>query len=58
MILLAWLEDPLSVAAVVSMLIFFGVFLGVIVWLLTRSRREVDNWSKMPLDDDPPPGAK
>ncbi|TWT29394.1 Cbb3-type cytochrome oxidase component FixQ [Posidoniimonas corsicana] len=41
----------LSVTSVIGMLIFLTVFLGVVFWVATRSRRQVNDWSRLPLDD-------
>lgn len=42
--------DTLSAMAT---LIFVGVFLSVLVWALTRGRRTVDRWARIPLEDEP-----
>ncbi len=48
-----WLgEDWLGVLSTTGMLIFFTVFVGVLIWIATRSRRQIDRWSKLPLEDD------
>ncbi|MEE9403447.1 MAG: cbb3-type cytochrome c oxidase subunit 3, partial [Algisphaera sp.] len=39
-----------------GLLIFVAVFVGTTLWILTRSRRQVSQWSNMPLEDsDRPP---
>jgi cbb3-type cytochrome oxidase subunit 3 len=37
--------------AVIGLLIFVGVFVGVGVWAFSRTRREVAGWSNLPLVD-------
>jgi len=49
-------DGALSHFATIGLVIFVAVFLGVTVWILTRSKREVRQWSELPLagDDDEP----
>lgn len=42
----------LSITSTLGLLIFVAVFLGIIAWTLTRSRRQVKHWSELPLSDD------
>ncbi len=37
-----------------GLVIFFVVFIVTTIWVYTRSRRDVDHWSKLPLNDEPP----
>ena len=51
------LKDVLSNGALthfatIGLVIFVAVFLGVTAWILTRSRREVQTWSRIPLTGD------
>jgi cbb3-type cytochrome oxidase subunit 3 len=51
------LKDVLSNGALthfatIGLVIFVIVFLGVTVWILTRSRKEVQTWSRIPLTGD------
>lgn len=51
------LRDALSNGALthfatIGLVIFVVVFLGVTVWILTRSKREVHTWSRIPLTGD------
>jgi cbb3-type cytochrome oxidase subunit 3 len=51
------LKDVLSNGALthfatIGLVIFVVVFLGVTVWILTRSRKEVGTWSRIPLTGD------
>lgn len=41
----------LEVFAVGGLLLFVAVFSGVCFWVTTRSRKEVDAWSSLPLAD-------
>ena len=41
----------LGAFAVGGLLLFVAVFLGVCFWVTTRSRKEVDVWSSLPLAD-------
>lgn len=43
----------LGFASTVGLVIFVAVFVGVCVWALTRSRRQVKRWSELPLSEDP-----
>jgi hypothetical protein len=38
--------------AEVGLVIFFGVFVAITVRTLSRSRSEVQDWSRLPLEDD------
>lgn len=39
-----------------GLVIFVAVFVGTTVWILTRSRKDVSQWSHLPLEDhDRPP---
>lgn len=38
--------------ATIGLVIFVAVFIGVTVWILTRSRQEVQAWSRIPLTSD------
>ena len=35
--------------AVIGLVIFVAVFVGVTVWVLTRTKREISTWSRIPL---------
>ncbi len=35
-----------------GLLMFFLVFVGITFWTLTRSRRQIDRWSGLPLESD------
>ena len=55
------LKDVLSSGALthfatIGLVIFVLVFLAITAWALSRSKREVDDWSRIPLskDDEPP----
>lgn len=41
----------LEFLAVGGLLVFVAVFAGVCLWVTTRSRKEVDMWSSLPLAD-------
>lgn len=45
------LDNLMRFTSVAGMLIFIAVFVGVAAWILTRSRRQVRDWSQMPLED-------
>ena len=45
----------LSHFATIGLVIFVLVFVGTAVWILSRSRSEIDDWSHLPLDDDDAP---
>ena len=38
--------------ATIGLVIFVLVFLGTCVWILSRSRQEVSDWSRLPLAKD------
>ncbi|HMO25885.1 MAG TPA: cbb3-type cytochrome c oxidase subunit 3 [Tepidisphaeraceae bacterium] len=44
--------ETVSVLSSIGLLIFFTVFLGIIIWAFTRSKRTVDRWSKLPLGEE------
>jgi cbb3-type cytochrome oxidase subunit 3 len=37
-----------------ALVIFVLVFPGVCVWVLSRRKRTIDRWARMPLDDHTP----
>lgn len=41
--------------AVVGLLTFFGVFVAIGVWTLTRRQKQVTTWSSLPLADGTEP---
>jgi cbb3-type cytochrome oxidase subunit 3 len=45
-------KNWLGILSTTGMLIFFAVFVGVVIWIVTRSRRQIDRWSKLPLEDE------
>lgn len=47
-------HSDLTYFATWSLVIFVAVFAGVFVWTVTRSRRQVQTWSTLPLEDDVP----
>lgn len=36
----------------ISLVVFFLIFVGIVVWALTRKRKDVDHWSRLPVDDN------
>ena len=41
----------IEVFGVVSILLFFACFLGVLIWTLTRTKPYLDSASRLPLED-------
>lgn len=37
----------------VGLLLFVGIFLIIIVWVLTRRRKDIDKQARIPLHDEP-----
>lgn len=50
--------ETVTLLSSIGLLIFFAVFLGIIIWAFTRSKRSVDRWSKLPLGNDDVPEHK
>ena len=48
-------ELGLTPFAVGGLLVFFGVFVAIVVWTLTRRQKQVDTWSSLPLADGTEP---
>ena len=48
-------ELGLTPFAVGGLLVFFGVFVAIAVWTLTRRQKQVATWSKLPLADGTEP---
>jgi cbb3-type cytochrome oxidase subunit 3 len=51
------LKDVLSNGALthfatIGLVIFVVVFIGITVWVVTRSRKEIQTWSHIPLTGD------
>ena len=38
--------------AVFSLVLFFAIFLGSTIWIMTRKKDFIDKMSNLPLDDD------
>jgi cbb3-type cytochrome oxidase subunit 3 len=45
-------EGALAFYASAGVVMFFSFFAGVILWTLTRSKKEARNWASIPLDAD------
>lgn len=45
-------DGALTGYATVGLVIFVAVFLGTCAWILTRSKRQVHDWSRIPLTED------
>ena len=41
-----------STNAVIALIVFFLVFVGLTAWVLSRRQKTVDRWAELPLDDD------
>ncbi|QDU91025.1 Cbb3-type cytochrome oxidase component FixQ [Pirellulimonas nuda] len=41
--------------AVTGLVVFVTVFLGVVAWTLTRRKKQVDRWARLPLSDEDEP---
>ena len=37
---------------VMGLVIFVAVFVGAAIWVATRSKAQVDHWSKLPLSEE------
>ncbi|TWT40767.1 cbb3-type cytochrome c oxidase subunit 3 [Botrimarina hoheduenensis] len=48
-------QAGLAPIAVVGLIAFFAVFVGVLVWTMTRPRRDIETWSSLPLADGKDP---
>ncbi len=51
MIKQAMSETGLAWFAVIGLVLFVAVLLGVIVWTFTRRKKQIDTWSSLPLAD-------
>ncbi len=38
--------------AVYGLLTFFGVYIGITIWTMTRLYKQVSRWSSLPLNDE------
>ena len=45
-------DGALTHFATAGLVIFVTVFLGTCVWILTRSKRQVNDWARLPLAGD------
>jgi cbb3-type cytochrome oxidase subunit 3 len=43
---------------IISLCLFFAVFLGVLIWVLRLKRADLDSAAALPLEDDPKPAAQ
>ncbi|MEM1303272.1 MAG: hypothetical protein AAGG46_00160 [Planctomycetota bacterium] len=55
MIKQAMSEAGLGVLAAVGVTMFVLIFLAIVAWTLSRSRKQVDKWSSLPLADGTDP---
>jgi cbb3-type cytochrome oxidase subunit 3 len=39
--------------ALAALLVFFGSFVAIVIWVWTRPRHEMDARARLPVDDDP-----
>lgn len=46
--------DTVALLGKLGLVIFFVTFLAIVVWALTRPKRDVKRWSKLPLNDSDP----
>ena len=46
-------EESLGAWKIASMLLFAAIFAGVALWACSRSREEIRQWSRSPLEEDP-----
>lgn len=55
-------ETSADMLSSIALVIFVTVFVLVIFWVLSRSKKTIQRWSNMPLEDDTPqdpwPSAK
>ena len=45
-------------SAEIGLLLFFISFVLIAAWTITRSRKEIDDWSSLPLAETNDPGAQ
>ena len=48
-------DSNLTIFATVGLVVFFVAFTGVIVWVLTRPKKKVDQWAHLPLEEGKEP---
>lgn len=36
----------------IGLVLFFGIFTAVVIWLLVQRRSRIRRWSQLPLEDD------
>ena len=51
--LLATIID-VSIAGEIGLVLFVLIFIGVGIWTFTRTKRDVSDWSEIPLSSDRP----
>jgi len=47
----------LDAFGIISFLIFFVFFLGVVVWVIKMKASKIDEYSRLPLQDDEEPSS-
>ncbi|MEZ6016496.1 MAG: hypothetical protein R3F49_15365 [Planctomycetota bacterium] len=49
-------DGSLTHFATIGLVMFVAVFVGVTIWVLTRTKGEIQTWSRLPMaaDDDAP----
>lgn len=55
-----WLQNDANIQLLknIALVLFFVIFSGVVLWLLLRKNSEIRRWSRLPLEDDPPPSGR
>lgn len=38
--------------SVAGLIIFFAAFVSIVIWVMTRSKSEVNHWSQLPMAPD------
>lgn len=50
---MGWLQtdSAIQILKAIGLVMFVGIFTGVVIWLSFRKRKEIDHWSHLPLED-------
>lgn len=41
-----------GITAIIALLMFFGAFVAVVIYVMTRSKKDIDKQAQIPMTDD------
>lgn len=44
--------EGIEIYPIISLIIFFSIFIGIVVWVVKMDKNKADRYNKIPLDED------